>query len=448
MKDKVFIAWSGEHSRAETIRQKLKALKFDAVIGGNVNEEAENVFVGQTVISQMRSCAQAIFLIQTKSDGTISSNLLFEFGYLLNKLQFDKIHAFFLDIKENDAKIPSDIRGVWADYLSTATEEDVNEKMVKLFMGRQFQIIKDDKLNIIVNRYYYTNLIKNYLTAPQITEYELAQYLLFYPQVIYFNGQDEESETIINSFFQSYHHYSDELQIALMFCKTSMEFYNVFFSKENNVLSEHEAYTKIYKYEELLERVENLPETEFQIWLFAFIYEHLGFVLYYYLLSSQEDVLKKIEQYKKIIQYNQCALRYLNELSDGKYASGENLYFSTLFKAYVYRQKAISHKNIFLYTHSPEDAKEGERCFVNSFKMRKILYNSFPNMRANEKVLGNMELDYYLSMSEIIEFEEFSAKRERYKTELKNYLKKQKNKRDVIAQHILYIENNLCKGGM
>ena len=75
--------------------------------------------------------------------GMISANLMFEFGFLLEKLNYDKIHVFFIDIDENDIKIPSDIRGIWADYLcSNEDHNDIVETIVNTFLKRQYSAIE------------------------------------------------------------------------------------------------------------------------------------------------------------------------------------------------------------------------------------------------------------------------------------------------------------------
>lgn len=441
MRENIFIAWSGKSDYAKQVGNKLSSLKFNPIIGGDINNDSNIMFIGQTIISQMEKCSQAIILVQKKNNGIISSNLMFEFGYLLRKLSYDKIHVFFIDISEADIKIPSDIRGIWANFLSS-NEENFLEKITSVFLQRQSQIIKEDKLDIIINWNYYKNLIKLYCSDPQYTGFEMAQYLLFYMQAVYFNEDYEETIDMLNELYKSFHSYQNELQSSLRFCKITLKFYRVFYSKINNKLTKEETTSILYDYEDLLEHSESLTESEFKCWLLADILEHLGFLLYYYLLFTSDVLEEQINLYEKIIEYNKRALFYLNELTSGKYASEKNIYFSSLFKAYVYRQEAHAHR--FLYQHGNLCQKiEEHKCFINSFNMRKILYDDFPNIKVNNKVLENMELDYYLSMSEILYYPEFTQKKTRYYYELDNYLNRQKNKCNVISEYIHNIETNI-----
>lgn len=449
MQEKVFIAWSGNYGYALETYKKLKAQGYNAIVGGNVSETTEQIFVGETIISQMRQCSQAIILIQKKKEtNSISSNLMLEFGYLLKKLSYNKIHVFFIDIRENDIKIPSDIRGIWADFLQSDDKDiDVSQSIIKEFINRQYQIIKEDKINIFIDWYYYKNIIKCFATEPQCTSFELAQYLLFYMQAVYFNKDYDETNNIINKLLETNHLFNIELQSSLKFCKITLQFYNVFYSKTNNYLTKEQMLSIMYEYEDLNERITELKETEFKCWFYANIYEHLGFLIYYYLLTSTDEESENLKFYNQVIEYNKLALKYLSKLTNnGEFTSKNNLFFATLYKAYVYRQKAISHNYINKICDLEEQSKKSKESFIKAFEMRKILHNNFSDLKLNSSVLENMELDYYLSMSEVINFDEFASQKLRYTNELKNYLNKQQNKCDVISQHVRVIEKNLKKG--
>lgn len=446
MQESVFIAWSGNYKYAVEISDALAIYGFDSIVGGNVNEDTSSIFVGETIISQMKQCTQAIILLQKKlKDNTISSNLMFEFGYMLNKLNFNKIHVFFIDIVENDIKIPSDIRGVWADFLKS--DDQLVQTIIDKFIKRQDMIIRDDKLDIILNSYYYKNLIQSFLSEPKCTGFELAQYFMFYMQAVYFNGDFDDMTSLINEFERSYHYYTTELQIALSFCKTTLELYKVVFSKKNNILAKESMELLSYQYEELIERIASIKDTEYKTWLLADINEHRGFARYYYLLFSDENCDNKLSLYKDVIRYNTLSLEYLDAIEQKSTNHKNNLFFISLLKAYVYRQKALSHKFISDYEDKQMHLAEAHKCFVNAFTMRKLLYNNFSNLRISHQINDNMEMEYYLAMSEIIHFEEYSNSQMRYANEINKYLLSQKNKCDVISSHIKTIEQNLNNRG-
>lgn len=81
---KVFIAWSGTTDVAAHIKRKIDQRQgYECVIGGNLHE-MNSIYVGGTIIDQMKKCDQAILLIQKDPrTGAISSNLMFEWGLSL-----------------------------------------------------------------------------------------------------------------------------------------------------------------------------------------------------------------------------------------------------------------------------------------------------------------------------------------------------------------------------
>ena len=443
MQEKIFIAWSGTPEYAIKTGQQLSYLNFNTIIGGNVVGDSENLFVGETIISQMKQCSQAIVLIQKKENtNSISANLMFEFGYILNKITFNKIHVFFIDIEENDIKIPSDIRGIWADFVKTS-DSNIIDTIVRKFNARQNIIISDDKINIILNSTHYKSLIESYTSEPHCTEFELAQYFIFFMQAVYFMEDYNSMTNILNDMSKSYHYYSAELQLAIRFCKITMEFYSVFYSKKDNILSKDMEESIEGQYDELLENCFEIKETEYKLWLVADIYEHRGFLIYYYLLFSDDLKEEKIRLYKLVIENNQNALKWLQKLNNKNGVKKNNVFFHTLLKAYIYRQRALSYKFISQYEDKISNIQKAKESFLKAFEMRKKIYNEFPEIEFNSRINDNMEMEYYLSISEVVYYNELTKYQKRYLSELKKYILSQKNKCDILAHHLSIIENNI-----
>lgn len=446
MQENVFVAWSGSNDYAVAISKALRVHNYNAIVGGNAKNDNSIVFVGQTIISQMKLCPQAILIIQVKkSDGQISPNLLFEFGYLLNKLKYDKLHVYFIDIQKDSVLIPSDIQGIWADFLFSNMDLDksIIDYIISSFLSRQYQIVNIDKIDYILNWLHYKNAIKKYCIEPNITHFELAQLLLFSMQSVYYNEDYEETDGLIDVFFRTFHSFSPELRCSLKFCAVTLKFYRIYFSSDNQKLTINEIYDMIDEYESILEQAKFLDENEFKCWLYACIYEHLGFLLYWFLLFSDVDHDEEEILFSTILDYNSLALEYLNELDNGKYKSNNNFYFCTLFKAYVFRQKALSHHNLYLITHDDKQKNKENECFVSSFEMRQKLHNNFSHMKTNSKVIESMEIDYFLSMTEILTLEKNHQKRKRYLQKIHTFLEKHENKCNRMEEYINQIRKKI-----
>ena len=75
----IFIGWSGNKSLADKISELMvENTDARAIVGGG---QPKDMFIGAQVIEQINRCDSAILLIEDKN-GMISSNLMFEWGYI------------------------------------------------------------------------------------------------------------------------------------------------------------------------------------------------------------------------------------------------------------------------------------------------------------------------------------------------------------------------------
>lgn len=443
MNDKIFIAWSGNNKYAIAVKKKLRSLGYESIVGGN-NETPSSLFIGTTVISQMNECSHAIFLFQKKENTEqISSNLFFEFGYIANKFNCDKIFIFYIDIDENDPQIPTDLRGLWTmDFIkSNMGEEKIAELIADKFVHSINHVIKEDKINVILNWPYYKGLLEKSQNSPQCSSFEIAQYLLFYTQAVYFNDEFDETTKLIENAFSRANSCCVELPIVLRYCKLCFKLYSKFFSKTNNVLSKDEALAFTYSFDDLIDDCDRIKESELKDWLYASIYENMGFVLYHFLMNNAEQ---SIDQYKKITEYNQISLQYLNKVVNNSYAAN-NIGFATLLKAYVFGQNEFANKYLYETLREEQYMINKNESAINAFEMWRNLYNNFCYTKLNPAFTDNLELNYYLTMSKVLGIEKYSAKKERFLTEITNYLDKRQNQYDIVCDYLKIIKNNISQ---
>lgn len=76
---------------ADTLADLITSKTGDhTIVGGG---QPKDMFIGAQVIEQINRCDSAILLIEDKN-GMISSNLMFEWGYIYAKYPVSNIHAF------------------------------------------------------------------------------------------------------------------------------------------------------------------------------------------------------------------------------------------------------------------------------------------------------------------------------------------------------------------
>ena len=182
MKDRVFIAWSGSNKVATLVKDILeKRYNYVCSIGGNSDNNSMFSSVGDTVLQQIKTCNQAIVIFQNRSDGAVSNNLFFELGYVLSSYGQKKVHC--VKRINEDVVLPSDFDNSFVQPIDDDSSQEVFANgIVQYFISRQKMSINENKMYLINNRYLiHDKIVSHYSeTGSKCSDYELAQYLLFY----------------------------------------------------------------------------------------------------------------------------------------------------------------------------------------------------------------------------------------------------------------------------
>ncbi|MBQ9945503.1 MAG: nucleotide-binding protein [Clostridia bacterium] len=437
MKGRIFIAWSGTNDIALKVKDYLETQDYTGVVGGAARATT-GLFVGHTVLDEINHCNQAIFIVQKKDNGNISNNLMFEFGYSLAKFNSNKIHVFYVDIDQNDDTIPSDIQGIWADYYNTKNCTDVAKTITEKFLSDQKYIIPEDKMSVVNNYYGIKDLLLHYTESPKCSEYELAQYILFFAIASYMHTNEKEALACLQDFTKRLYNPSKELALAASLAICYIETLScIQKTAETLFLKKEDFRTANRKLGNMAEEVELWEEDDFSQWLLVIIYDVINYAQILYASNPDTKPERREAYLRESINYAENCLAICDKLL----MSPQNQHFTELFKAYMYRNLATAHKML------NSDDNTIRALLSSSYKMRESLWDHYNEaQRINAIILENFEMEYFLALSEELEYMEDELDRDDFKEECEDYILRvqaaNREKSHFIHKIELNIKNN------
>ena len=309
MKDKVFIAWSGSNEIAFRVKSILeKKYNYVCSIGGNSDNNSKFSSVGDTVIQQIKSCNQAIVIFQNRRDGSVSNNLFFELGYVMAMYGMKKVHC--VKRKNEEVILPSDFDNSFVETLNESGDDEAFAKnIVSYFISRQKMSINENKMYLINNRYIiHDKIVSHYSeSGSKCSDYELAQYILFYMQAAHMFGDEKKTRKEISRFKQQHNYeFSNELSIAINMCLSFFDMLtNIKYSEAlNDVYIDQDTFWKFKnEYTNYYAEIIDDDIGTFDEWAKLFIYEHLNyaFMLFARNETNSTDITKML--YNKSKEY-------------------------------------------------------------------------------------------------------------------------------------------------
>lgn len=424
MKDKIFIAWSGSNRIALKVKSILETRNYKCTIGGNCDNNSTYSSVGDTVIQQIKNCNQAIVIFQNRADGKVSNNVFFELGYVLATYGQQKIHC----VKRADEQItlPSDFDNSFVEPIVCGDEEQFVNGILDYFFARQKMSIHDNKMMLINNRYRMHDYIQRHFSeqGSKCSDYELAQYILFYMQAAQMFGDERKVCRELKQFKDEYHTYfSDELSIAVNICISYFEMtQNILTREDGEFYVERRVFTRFR--DNYLKCKEDLGEDDtgmFNEWANAFISQRLNYAYLLYTNNpelNEEKLVKNVELCK---EWGNTALADLDRLESYPSIKDNNDHkgILSLFRSYLYR-------NMFICCKKLHD-EEGELAWLKkSKKERTSLKNNFEIGSIDSQLYDNFAMEYYLTLVEYLgyadklELDEDDV--DDYKEEIKEYI--------------------------
>lgn len=449
MKDKIFLIWSGNIDGALKVKRILEdEYNYLCYIGGNYDNNSSFASIGDTVIQQMKTCNQAIVFFQNKDNGSVSNNLFFELGYVFAKCGMKKVHC--VKKKDDHIILPSDFDNSFIEEIISDDDNEYASNVTKYFLSRQRLSIDQNKMYLINNRYVMHDMIQAHYSAvgSRCSDYELAQYVLFYMQAsVMFQDEAKIFEELKD--FKRLHGNEFSLELS-MSVNLSISFLAVQINLINDrdivYLSDETYRNYSNSCQDLLDDINDDDTGSYDEWAKAFISQQLAYIINLYAFNPIHSPEFKSYLFKKSIGYGEKCVKYISVLEKNTpcIENNDNVGLVGLLKAYVYRH---------LYAANLDtDAVVAEKWLKASIKARKSLIRVFDNNSIDSKIYHNFKMEYYLNLTEYLSFyDKESVDKFEYKMYLEEidsfitnsssgekinvYIKKIVNQRNVLSEN-------------
>lgn len=425
MKDKIFVIWSGDNKTALQVKRILESKhNYICTIGGNSDNNSKFASVGDTVLQQIKSCNQAIVIFQNKADGTVSNNLFFELGYVFASYGAKKVHC--VKRSHETVVLPSDFDGAFVEPIASDDEETFINGIVEYFLGRQKMSIDVNKMLLINNRYRIHDMIQKHYSesGSSCSDYELAQYILFYTQAAQMFNDAKAVQNELAAFKRQFsHEFSEELEISV---NMSLSFFELMdgiqINPDGKVFVSDDVFFKYNnRSKETLEDLQNDKNGSFGIWAKVFATEQLAYGCMLFAENEENERDMRDALYEKCISLAQDSLTLITELENTASCKENNdsTGLIALIKAYVYRNLFVSMTEL--------GKADSLQWLKKAQKEHKSLIRHYDQGAIDSKLYNNFRMEYYLNLSEYMRYADDDAmdkfERKMHLSEINKYLK-------------------------
>ena len=431
MRDYVFIGWSRNKDLAIKIKDILDEKGFNCVIGGDYENNPENLRIKRTTVNetvnyQMNHCDQSIMLFQKVDDNKgISENLIYELGYIQAQYNYidasTKIHIFKLDISAaEEILFPTDIHGIWGTPIFTAnkTMDELANEIANEFLRNQIQIKPKSKFDILCNHHFVEYEMQRHLKNPSMSDYDFATLLLVYVQASFCYQEQQDIKLKIENFKTRLHsadEKTEELEIVTNYAMQTLNLYCMTIPDENDnlsmkgsefrsILSDYrdigekmiEKFSIFSEYNDLSEILlsrDFICENPLEALLISQVQEHTTYLILVYLTNPNVEPEER-EKYAKLgIKYCETVTKNLELLTRDK----DLEMYAKLLLSYAY-------KNYSTFNSQLNNLEECRKTNIKAFKIRKELNSYVNNLPLITPTLKNyINLEYLLQLVERIE---------------------------------------------
>jgi tetratricopeptide (TPR) repeat protein len=384
--EKVFIAWGGNQSLAMLVDEELSKNNFTGVVGGG---DPTDMFIGSQVFSQINQCTRAILLVETRQDGSLSGNLMFEWGYLTGKMDTRKIHIFL--IGESKKALPSDLVGIWATKIISLdkTRQQIAQEIASVFFEATSLPIDIDKMQIFSRWSEIKHKLSVHTSEPVYSEIELAHYLLHSIEACYYYMEQEELLSIVEKIIPV----SSVLDFTIKIVRANIKL----FEESTMLLNalEFDIFTDLRPLFETKFDFSNQDEN-LHLWLRYFCSNRLA-LLYMFIMRNNNNSNEDIKEmcFQKVEEYSNESLQILSEIVE-KYPQ-ETIY-TKLYVGYVYR-------DLFKLYRDVGDNEKSAQCIDAASTARQLFYTHYQhNYPSDRYLIKHFAEEYYLSCIERLNY--------------------------------------------
>ena len=401
MKDKIFIVWSGSDKVAQKVKKVLENnYNYICFVGGHFEGDTQMLTVGDTILRQMRSCNQAIVLFTNKSGGSVSSNLFFELGFATATYGLKKVHC--VKRKGDAIQLPSDFDNSFVEEMDGNNDDEVTQNIVNYFISRQKLSIDTNKMYLINNRYIIHEMIQAHYSdaGSKCSDYELAQYILFYMQAgVMYQDDRRILDELVN--FKKNHNmdFSNEVRMSVNISISLLEIQTKLVSANNAVYINEDVFRGYFaKMKDIITEIAEDDSGTFDEWARVIAAENLTYVCTLYASNPKTDEKMRTFLFKKVKEYGTQGLKYITDLEriTPCIENNDNVGLIAMFRAYIYR-------HLFLAAKFEQDENCGD--WLNkTIHETKLLIRNFDNSSIDTKIYKNFEMEYFVNLLEWIIF--------------------------------------------
>ena len=393
----IFIGWGGNEKLAQKLEKKFKDNGHNIVMGGGAPNQ---MFVGNQIIEQMKSCDKAILLVENYKGSGFSTNLMYEWGYLVGYRRMKRIHAFLIDKPKSD--LPSDLDGVWAEELTRKkmgaddeekSDDDLAEEVYNLFVNNLNKELPVNYFKIIDDWQYISRDLesdKDCYNSTEFTEYIVIGCLAAY----YYNDNQRFRDSLdkiasrgrtgeIVSFAKIY--VDVFLKSGDMSCALSA----------NEFMAEQSIKRILNRRKETVSFIEGGGEQPSVLddIIDILCYDILGLINLLYLKDTGLDAHRTVNCKNNALDYFNKTIKLIDKLDARFKDSNDCLIY--LLRSYIYNDLAHLYRDVV--GDEEEYAKNLEKPVENRFILWDNFKREFPT---NVYMSDKLQQEYFIALSE------------------------------------------------
>lgn len=401
MKDKIFLVWSGNNAIAKRVKRVLEGeYNYICSVGGNYDNNSQMVSIGDTVIKQMKACNQAIVIFQNKKNGGISNNLYFELGYVSAMYGMKKVHCVKRASEAID--LPTDFDNSFMEALEAPDDETFVNNIVAYFIERQKLSVDTNKMYLINNRYIMHEMLQAHYSdaGSKCSDYELAQYVLFYTQAAV---MFQDSAKILDELreFKRLHsnEFSTELNKATIISIGLLEIESSLISNDELIYIPDDVFRRYFNAcNRMLDNIADDDVGTFDEWAKVILSENISYAFALYACNPNVTGAMKKHAFEKAIHYGELCLKYMDVLAKAAPVVENNdvIGLISLYKAYVYKHIFVACKNL--------DREDSREWLKKALHERQELIRNFDTNSIDSKLYLHFQIEYYLLLIEYLDY--------------------------------------------